>query len=144
MPEKVEPIWSAIRDELRRETPDLKFHIWLDPLEAGGLVDSTLYVRAPEHIRGCVAERYLPLLRKAAVAQLGERAVVQVVGPDLRPPTDPPPPPPTAQRLTTLHPQYTLEPVVVGKPNCLAHASSLAPAPLPGPAHQPLFLHGPP
>ena len=144
MPEKVEPIWSAIRDELRRETPDLKFHIWLDPLEAGGLVGSTLYVRAPEHIRGCVAERYLPLLRKAAVAQLGERAVVQVVGPDWRPPTDPPPLAPSAQRLTTLNPKYTFEQFVIGNGNRLAHASSLAAAELPGQAYNPLFLHGPP
>ena len=63
---QVETLWNRIRDELRQEVPDFKFHIWLEPLEAAELVGGVLYVRAPEHIRTSVAERYLPLLRRVS------------------------------------------------------------------------------
>src|SRR4051794_39109191 len=66
-PENLDQLWDAIREELRRETPDFKFHIWIEPLELAGVRGKTLYVRAPEHIRTSVRERYLPLLRRAAV-----------------------------------------------------------------------------
>jgi chromosomal replication initiator protein len=141
--EEVEPIWSGIREELRRETPDLKFHIWLDPLEPAGLIGRTLYIRAPEHIRGCVGERYLPLLRKATANQLGDGAVVQVVGPDWSGPQAQSPEP-RAQSPALLNPKYTFEQFVIGEGNRLAHAASLAAAELPGQAYNPLFLHGPP
>src|SRR5215211_3282667 len=84
VPESIEPIWSGIRDDLRRETPDLKFHIWLDPLEPAAVQGQTLYVKAPEHIRGWVGERYLPLLRRAAERHLGGGAAVRIVGSDWR------------------------------------------------------------
>ncbi len=42
----------------------------------------TLYVRAPDHIRTSVAERYLPLLRRAAAWRFDPHAVVEVVGAD--------------------------------------------------------------
>src|SRR5215211_6705922 len=32
VPQQLEPIWRDIRDELRRQAPDFKFHIWLEPL----------------------------------------------------------------------------------------------------------------
>ena len=35
MPTQPDEIWDTIRSELRKETPDFKFHIWLDPLEPG-------------------------------------------------------------------------------------------------------------
>src|SRR3712207_1686972 len=66
--EQLEPIWEDIRAELRRQAPDFKFHIWRDPLDLAGIEGSTLFVRAPEHIRSWVAERYLPLLREAAAS----------------------------------------------------------------------------
>jgi chromosomal replication initiator protein len=144
VPKQVEPIWSGIREELRRETPDLKFHIWLDPLEPAGLQGQTLYVRAPEHIRGCVSERYLPLLRRAAVRQLGESAVVQIVGPEWRTPESGTPERfPPAQR-SGLNPKYSFEQFVIGEGNRFAHAAALAAAELPAQAYNPLFLHGRP
>ena len=63
MPGPTDHLWDDIRDELRRDTPDFKFHLWIDPLELAGVHGKTLFVRAPEHIRTSVAERYLPLLR---------------------------------------------------------------------------------
>ena len=82
MPAQPDEIWDAIRGELRRETPDFKFHIWLEPLSLAAIEGSTVYVRAPEHIRTSVAERYLPLLRRAAAAGFHDRALVEVVGDD--------------------------------------------------------------
>jgi chromosomal replication initiator protein len=144
VPEEVEPIWSGIREELRRETPDLKFHIWLAPLEPAALDGRTLYVRAPEHIRGCVGERYLPLLRRAAAKELGDGAAVEVVGPDWEQPQAPSPLATKDQRPATLNPKYTFEQFVIGDGNRLAHAAALAAAELPAQAYNPLFLHGPP
>ena len=80
MPPQPDEIWDDIRDELRRETPDFKFHIWIDPLELAAVHGLTVYVRAPEHIRMSVAERYLPLLRRAAAARFDAHATVEVVG----------------------------------------------------------------
>ena len=74
--------------ELRRETPDFKFHIWLEPLELAAVHERTVYVRAPDHIRTSVAERYLPLLRRAAAAGFDPNALVEVVGEDWEPPAD--------------------------------------------------------
>ena len=82
MPAQIDQLWDDIRDELRRDTPDFKFHIWIDPLELAAVEGKTLYVRAPDHIRTSVAERYLPLLRRAAACRFDPHAVVEVVGAD--------------------------------------------------------------
>ena len=87
MPPQPDEIWDAIHGELRRETPDFKFHIWLEPLELAAIHGHTVYVRAPEHIRTSVAERYLPLLRRAAATCFDEHALVEVVGDDWEPPS---------------------------------------------------------
>ena len=146
VPADIDQIWDDIRDALRRETPDFKFHIWIDPLELAAVRGNTLYVRAPEHIRTSVAERYLPLLRRAATECFDRRAVVQVVGPAWHPPPEggallEPEPPAAASRL---HPKYTFEQFVIGEGNRFAHAAALAVAELPAQAYNPLFLHGPP
>jgi chromosomal replication initiator protein len=146
VPADIDQIWDDIRDALRRETPDFKFHIWIDPLELAAVRGNTLYVRAPEHIRTSVAERYLPLLRRAATECFDRRAVVQVVGPAWHPPPEgaailEPEPPAAASRL---HPKYTFEQFVIGEGNRFAHAAALAVAELPAQAYNPLFLHGAP
>ena len=64
--EQLEPIWNRVRDELRREVPDFKFHIWLDPLELAGVRRHVLFVRAPDHIRTWVRDRYLSTVVDAA------------------------------------------------------------------------------
>ena len=87
---QLETIWDDIRDELRGQVPDFKFHIWLEPLELAALVGRTLYVRAPEHIRTSVAERYLPLLRDARRGGAArDTSTVEVVGRRLVPATTP-------------------------------------------------------
>jgi chromosomal replication initiator protein len=148
VPARLDQIWDDIREEVRRETSDFKFHIWIEPLELAGVSGSTLYVRAPEHIRTSVSERYLPLLRRAAAGRFDRRAVVQVVGAGWSPPPADEP----AERPATatcgsgdrLNPKYTFDQFVIGEGNRFAHAAALAVAELPAQAYNPLFLHGPP
>jgi chromosomal replication initiator protein len=140
---QLETLWKAVRDELRHEVPDFKFHIWLEPLEAAGLVGGTLYVRAPEHIRTSVAERYLPLLRRAVEQRADSPLVVEVVGEGWQAPTTEPGEP-APGREPGLNPKYSFEQFVIGEGNRMAHAAALAAAEMPAQAYNPLFLHGPP
>ena len=138
-------IWDAIRGELRRETPDFQFHIWLDPLELAAVRGTTVYVRAPEHIRTSVAERYLPLLRRAAAGGFDPRALVEIVGGDWEAGSDgQPTAAPELRRGDRLNPKYTFDQFVIGGGNRFAHAASLAVAELPAHSYNPLFLHGSP
>jgi chromosomal replication initiator protein len=146
VPAQIDQLWDDIRDELRRDTPDFKFHIWIDPLELAGVDGKTLYVRAPEHIRTSVAERYLPLLRRAAARRFDSHAVVEIVGPDWSspPPQDAPRAPAPGAARERLNPKYSFDQFVIGEGNRFAHAASLAVAEQPAQAYNPLFLHGRP
>ena len=148
MPAELDQIWDDIREELRREIPDFKFHIWLEPLELASISGRRLFVRAPEHIRTSVAERYLPLLRRAATKRFDERATVEVVGSDWAPPSSEPARqtgvPQSPATGSALNPKYTFEQFVIGEGNRFAHAAALAAAELPGHSYNPLFLHGSP
>jgi chromosomal replication initiator protein len=157
VPPQPDEIWDDIRDELRRETPDFKFHIWIDPLELAGVHGRTVYVRAPEHIRMSVAERYLPLLRRAAAARFDAHATVEVVGTEWQAPADEggagrggaggaPSSNGDAARhhRNPLNPKYTFDQFVIGSGNRFAHAAALAVGELPAHSYNPLFLHGSP
>jgi chromosomal replication initiator protein len=149
VPVQLDQLWDDIREELRSETPDFKFHIWIDPLELAAVHGKTLYVRAPEHIRTSVADRYLPLLRRAAIRRFDRHALVEVVGSgwcepaaaDAAPGQQPAAPAPRGERL---NPKYSFDQFVIGEGNRFAHAASLAVAELPAQAYNPLFLHGRP
>ena len=146
MPAQIDQLWDDIRDELRRDTPDFKFHIWIDPLELAGVEGKTLFVRAPEHIRTSVAERYLPLLRRVAARRFDSHAVVEIVGPEWSPAAQQdasrgPAPRGARERL---NPKYSFDQFVIGEGNRFAHAASLAVAEQPAQAYNPLFLHGRP
>ncbi|HEX3279280.1 MAG TPA: chromosomal replication initiator protein DnaA [Thermoleophilaceae bacterium] len=149
MPVQIDQLWDDILEELRSETPDFKFHIWIEPLELAAVLGKTLYVRAPEHIRTSVAERYLPLLRRAAVKRFDRHALIEVVGPSWSAPAHPEASPdgvpcPDAPRGERLNPKYSFDQFVIGEGNRFAHAASLAVAELPAQAYNPLFLHGRP
>jgi chromosomal replication initiator protein len=136
-----------MRDLLRRETPDFKFHIWLDPLRLGAIRGRTVYVRAPEHIRTSVTERYLPLLRRAATLALDGHALVEVVGEGWEAPAEDGTAQSGGERTNAserLNPKYTFDQFVIGAGNRFAHAAALAVAELPGHSYNPLFLHGSP
>ncbi len=127
--------------------PDFKFHIWLEPLELVGVDGRTLYVRAPDHIRTWVRDRYLPLLSAAATRGFQADALVEVVDGEWTQDPDRP-----ESRFASaagpnelrLRPKYTFEQFVIGRGNQFAHAAALAVAEQPGQAYNPLFIHGRP
>ncbi len=142
---QLEDTWNRIREELRREVPDFTFHIWLEPLELAGLEQRTVFVRAPDHIRTWVRDRYLPLVRRAASRGYREDAVVEIVDAGWPGQSDGASPVvPVALEAPRLNPKYTFEQFVIGHGNRFAHAAALAVAELPGQTYNPLFIHGPP
>jgi chromosomal replication initiator protein len=145
VPVQAEEIWDAVRQDLRRELPDFKWHTWVAPLELAAIEGRTLYVRAPEHCRTWVSERHLAEIREAARRAFDERALVEVVGPDWTPDQGQAAPEP-AQPVTDLrlNPRYTFEQFVIGAGNRFAHAAALAVAEMPGQAYNPLLIHGRP
>src|SRR3954447_14507169 len=151
-PGELASVWDALQRELRSEVTEVTFHIWLQPLEPAALLGGTLYIRAPEHIRTWVEERFRPLLALAA-KRIG-RAVrgVEVVETDWEAPSSNGRAPSTAaaplheeQRASTgLNPRYTFEQFVICDGNRLGHAAALAVAEMPSQAYNPLFVHGRP
>jgi chromosomal replication initiator protein len=145
VPTQLEPLWEHIRRELRHEAPDFKFHIWLEPLSLAGREGNALFVRAPDHIRTWIRERYLPLLTSAARRAIDAPVSIEIVDERWEPrrrrkesgEAD-------AMEGQRLHPKYTFEQFVIGDGNRFAHAAALAVAEMPGQAYNPLFLHGAP
>jgi chromosomal replication initiator protein len=143
--------WHGVRRELRAEVPDLTFHIWLDPLELAAQRGTRLFVRAPDHIRTWVEDRYLPLLAGAASKVLGHKAELEIVDEKWAPQDDddrqahstPPRAGPPGDD-SYLNPRYTFEQFVIGDGNRLAHGAALAVAEQPGQTYNPLFIQGPP
>jgi chromosomal replication initiator protein len=145
MPEELDQTWTAVRAELRQAVTDLTFHLWLEPLELVGREGPRLFVRAPDHVRGLVEERYLALLKASARKATGEGASVEVVDDGWVPSGDTLDQPSTGVDLDlNLNPRYTFEQFVIGAGNRFAHAAALAVAESPGHAYNPLFIHGPP
>ena len=142
----LEGAWEAVRGTLRTEVTEVTFHIWLAPLEPAALVGDTLFVRAPEHIRTWVEERFAALIRRAA-STVGAAGAVEIVGDGWEPPED-------AGELghaardhvpaAGLNPRYTFDQFVICDGNRLGHAAGLAVAEMPSQAYNPLFIHGRP
>ena len=142
--------WSGVRQELRAEVPDLTFHIWLEPLELVSRRGARLFVRAPEHIRTWVEDRYLPLLSGAASRVIGCDADLEIVDGEWTAGSDddhahqaPPVASPPGDD-SFLNPKYTFEQFVIGDGNRLAHGAALAVAEQPSQTYNPLFIQGPP
>lgn len=146
--------WSSVRDELRRDVPDFKFHMWLEPLRLAAVDGQTLYVCAPEHLRTWVRDRYLGSIREATTRALGPGALVEIVDEEWTQPCASPAQPEASSLATAppagsshelrLRPKYTFEQFVIGTSNRFAHAAALAVAETPGQAYNPLFIHGRP
>jgi chromosomal replication initiator protein len=145
--DELTPVWEAVQRELRSQVTEVTFHIWLRPLEPAALLGGTLYVRAPEHMRTWIEERFKQLLVSAA-KQLPTFAVraVEIVEPEWEAPTQTPSSKPAVeqQAATGLNPRYTFDQFVICDGNRLGHAAALAVAEMPSQAYNPLFIHGKP
>jgi chromosomal replication initiator protein len=142
--------WDAVVRELRGQVTDSTFHIWLQPLAAVGQVGGTLFVCAPDHIRGWVEERFVGMIRSAA-ASAAVASAVEVVDERWRPPAEDAAPrraPAGGEAgdpvAAGLNPRYTFDQFVICDGNRLGHGAALAVAEQPGQAYNPLFLHGKP
>jgi chromosomal replication initiator protein len=148
-------VWDALQRALRNEVTEVTFHIWLQPLEPAALLGGTLYVKAPDHIRTWVQERFRPLIASAAktlgttvrgIEVVPEEWEAPAVSSDSasnggRPASVQAAP---AQASTGLNPRYTFEQFVICDGNRLGHAAALAVAEMPAQAYNPLFIHGKP
>ena len=140
-------IWDAVQRELQSEVTEVTFHIWLQPLEPAALLGGTLFVRAPEHIRTWVEERFRPLIAAAAKQAGSALRGVEVVDADWDAPATSTSPASTGEQQqvsTGLNPRYTFDQFVICDGNRLAHAAALAVAEMPAQAYNPLFVHGKP
>jgi chromosomal replication initiator protein len=141
-PDDLSEVWDAVVGAARSELTDATFHIWIEPLEPAGRAGDVLYVRAPDHIRTWVEDRFAGVLgraaRRAAAAQ-----TVQVVDPAWKAaalaPTGG-----GSSREAGLNPRYTFDQFVICDGNRLAHGAALAVAEQPAQAYNPLFVHGRP
>jgi chromosomal replication initiator protein len=142
--EDLDRLWDHVRRELREDVTDFTFHIWLEPLELVHRSGSTLWIKAPGHIRTWVTERHHDHLRRAVERALAQPAAVEVVDEAWTPMA---PSSGTPEELTaaeTLNPKYTFGQFVIGDGNRLAHAAALAVAEMPAHAYNPLFIYGTP
>lgn len=135
-------IWDAVRAELRRLTPEAKYHTWLEPLELAARHGDVFYVRAPAQIRSWVEERYLPLVREAAAIVAGGGTSVEIVADGWQALKDHHAE--AAVPECRLNPKYTFDQFVIGSGSRLAHGAALKVAELPAQAYNPLLIHGSP
>lgn len=141
--EELQSIWDDVCDELRRDVPDYTFHVWFAPLELVAVQGRTLFVRAPDHIRTWVRDRYLRALREAAERGFTRGALLEIVDGQWEPAASDRDGPRGAAASGLNH-RYTFDQFVIGEANRFAHAAALAVAELPGQAFNPLFIHGSP
>jgi chromosomal replication initiator protein len=118
--------------------PHSTFELWLEPLEAAGADEKTLYLNAPEGIRAWTERRYTGLIR-AALEEVGSN-LTDVGFTDLEVADAPG----GCATPLDLNVSYTFDRFVIGEGNRAAHAAALAVAEAPSEAYNPLFLHGTP
>jgi chromosomal replication initiator protein len=144
---ELQALWDGVQRELRAEVTEVTFHIWLQPLEPAALLGGTLFVRAPEHIRTWVEERFRPLIATAAQKAGSLLRGVEVVDMAWANPstgTSAAVANEQQQAATGLNPRYTFDQFVICDGNRLGHAAALAVAEMPAQAYNPLFIHGKP
>jgi chromosomal replication initiator protein len=165
---ELEHIWSLVQAELAHTVDEPTYHIWLEPLQAVELSESSLVIEAPAHALRWIGERFGKVIQAGAELVLGPQTQVELVSAHMRG-AEPHeraggagarparartarsarPAPSTAPELTTQagplgNPKLTFDQFVIGDSNRLAHAAALTVSELPAQAYNPLFICGPP
>lgn len=62
---EVAATWRATQALIRASVPESTYRLWIEPLEAAGADEETLYLAAPEGIRAWAERRYAGLIVEA-------------------------------------------------------------------------------
>jgi chromosomal replication initiator protein len=135
----LDALWQDVKERLRSSVPESTFKLWLEPLEAAGRQDDTLFLAAPDGVRAWVERRYSSLIREALSDTTGLTEISFGPASGTARSSDS-----GSGRDVALNSSYTFERFVIGEGNRMAHAAALAVAEAPSEAYNPLFLHGPP
>ena len=152
-------LWSAVLGRLEQELPAPQLSPWIRPLRAqdGAINGNVLCLIAPNgFVQKWVRERYLSRIQDLAQEIAGSPIIVSLVVSDSATKTAPPPLQQAPQAVqiptltageaayekTRLNPAFTLENLVTGKANDLAHAAAVQIVENPGSSYNPLFIYG--
>jgi chromosomal replication initiator protein len=164
---ELDHIWSRVQAQLALIVDEPTYRMWLDPLRAVELTESTLLIEAPAHACRWVRERFGRVIQASVELSLGPEIVVELLaspdsdsarvdrhspGGHTRSPAVPlrsrarvpAELPPSSLGGPLGNPKLTFDQFVIGDCNRLAHAASLSVAELPAQAYNPLFICGPP
>ena len=151
---ELDHIWSQVQAELAEIVEEPVYRIWLEPLRAVDMDDTSLTVEASPQACGWIRDRFGRVLQTCVAAVIGADFTVDIVpaganaalarkapSPSLIPPTRPTP---AARPIEITNPKLTFDQFVIGDSNRLAHAAALTVSELPSQAYNPLFICGPP
>ncbi len=131
--------WTRLKKHLEGEIDPEDWSTWFGPLRVQSDEGNRLVLTAPnQHFVHTIEQSYRPAIDRA-VANLGEKAGLEVLftAEDTDLDVQPPPTPPTQ-----FDPRYLFDTFVVGGSNQFCHAAARAVAESPSHSYNPFFLYG--
>lgn len=141
--EELKQLWTAARENIRREIPEISFHKWIDPLLPVIVEHGILVIESPDEVtKNTISKFYLEYVRRGVQKADPSLLDILLIMPDQRDDFIRIAGEPKTKQPLMLNPRYTFDTFVVGKSNYFAHAAALAVSDLPGQTYNPLFIHG--
>lgn len=141
-------IWQDIISKLEVDTNSLVLDVWIRPIEAVGIFDETLVVRAPnEEVRNQAIKTCMPLIKSAlhsiefapteiAIIIPGQEDKYTASEEKVEVKTS------TKEVCSPINPKYNFDTFVVGDCNRLSYSAAQAVAEDLGGVYNPLFIYG--